>query len=82
MTDRAEDMVERVASAIEAEHVRQLQVDNWAPFNFQALARAAIEGMRSPTETMIVAGNAAVGMAENKFVAMIDAALNPGHPHV
>lgn len=65
------DMIERVAKALS----QQLDKDGY----YVDAARAAIEAMRDPTEAMVEAGekHVRVGrLAEEKYKAMIDAALN------
>lgn len=114
MTDRVEDMVERVARGLaaleyERDHGRPMPADftgpdyQWEDWSHDA--RAAIEAMRESTEAMKRAGEAAQAAVQLRaanwvelegqqpdiddidelgemFTAMIDAALNPGHPHV
>ncbi len=78
----SEDMVRRVADAIAA-------ASTIGTNDFEDLARAAIEAMRSPNETMVEAAHAAepnpvlggYGLEEGGpntiWQAMIDAALSP-----
>ncbi len=77
MTD---DLVERVARAmfvVESDDPDDPGVWEYAAENYRALARAAIEAMREPTEAMIDAGAiyADCNGAHGAWQAMIDAAL-------
>lgn len=77
------DMVERVKTALiaESENQKLTHANFW-----QALARAAIEAMREPTEEMLQAGTNAVddgetyscrAKAEGAYYDMLSAALSP-----
>ena len=68
------DIVEKVARAICKEWFLGSE-RTWQ--NFLPAARAAIEAMRSPTETMAIAGRKHSLRPAQTWAAMIDAALHP-----
>ena len=75
-----ESMIERVALAIDAALSREMEDDKPGMIDGTAMARAAIEAMREPTEEMVRAG-AICDLPTERIIedyqAMIAAALKP-----